>query len=174
MPASELTVSRPEEGVLLVRLAGSWVLGADLPSLDGVRQEIETTRPARLRFDTSALERWDTGLLTALRSISQDCSAHQVEADRDGLPEGARRLLALSEAVPEKTGTGRGGAAEPFLVRVGKRFLDAVDHAQEFLTFLGKATLALGRLIVGRATFPRGEFATVVRRSALMRCPSSR
>jgi phospholipid/cholesterol/gamma-HCH transport system permease protein len=155
-------MSRPEAGVLLVRLAGNWLLDDDLPSLGDLQRELETARPARLRFDTSGLGHWDTGLLTALRRISQDCSEHQVEADRDGLPEGARRLLALAEAVPEKTDTGRGGAGDPFLVRVGKGFFDMLDQAREFLVFLGQATVAFGRLLVGRATFPRSEFGTVV------------
>ncbi len=162
MSTTELSLSRPEEGVLLLTLAGTWRLADDLPPATRVRDEFASSPPARLHFDTSAMADWDTGLLIFLRRVLQDCTASNVAADRDGLPEGVRRLIALLEAVPEKKDTGRRAARRSFLVRVGEDFEKLIEGAREFLVFLGESTLAFGRLLSGRATFPRTEFGITV------------
>ncbi len=162
MTTAELDLSRPEEGVLLLRLAGSWNMAGEIPPPDRVRAEFEAAQPARLRFDTSGLGDWDTALLTFVRRVLVDCTARNVAADREGLPESVRRLMALAEAVPEKKDTGRGGSRASFLVRVGETAEKLREGAQDFLAFLGESTLAFGRLLRGRATFPRVEFAAVL------------
>ncbi len=162
MPATELDLSRPEEGVLLLRLTGSWNMASEIPSPSRVRAEFDSAQPERLRFDTSSLGDWDTRLLTFLRRVLQDCTARNVAADRDGLPEPVRRLIALAEAVPEKTDTGRGGARPSFLTRVGESSERLLEGARDFLVFLGASTLAFGRLLRGKATFPRAEFGLVL------------
>jgi phospholipid/cholesterol/gamma-HCH transport system permease protein len=160
--ATDLAISRPGDGVLTLRLTGSWRLTDELPPADRVRQEVESGATSTLRFDTSGLEAWDSGLLTWLRRVLQDCAARHVEADRDGLPQGVKRLIALAEAVPEKKDTGRGGAREPFLVRLGRASQGTLAGAAEFVRFLGEASIAFARLLRGRATFPRTEFGTIV------------
>ncbi|MDJ0850085.1 MAG: ABC transporter permease [Myxococcota bacterium] len=162
MTTAELDLSRPEEGVLLLRLAGSWNMAGEIPPPDRVRAEFEAAQPARLRFDTSGLGDWDTALLTFVRRVLVDCTARNVAADREGLPESVRRLMALAEAVPEKKDTGRSGSRASFLVRVGETAEKLREGAQDFLAFLGESTLAFGRLLRGRATFPRVEFAAVL------------
>jgi len=162
LAATELSISRPDDGVVLLRLSGSWRLSDDIPPAARVHQEVESRPTSRLRFDVSGLEAWDTGLLAWIRNVLQECSARQVDADRGGLPEGVRNLIALSEAVPEKTDTGRGGARASFLVRLGRDTEDLVEGSGEFVRFLGAVTIAFGRLLRGRATFPRTEFATIL------------
>lgn len=162
MAAPDLSITGPDDGVLILRLSGSWRLADDIPPTAQVRQQVESGATSRLRFDTSGLEAWDTGLLTWLRGVLQDCAARQVAAERDGLPDGVKRLIALSEAVPEKKDTGRGGARAPFLVRLGKATESALAAANEFVRFLGEASIAFARLLRGRATFPRTQFWTIV------------
>jgi phospholipid/cholesterol/gamma-HCH transport system permease protein len=162
LAAGELSMSRPEDGVLMLRISGNWRVSDEIPSSARVREEIESGATSRLRFDTTALEAWDTGLLSWLRCVLQECSARNVGAERDGLPEGARRLIALSEAVPEKRDTGRGGARAPFLVRLGEATERGLAGGGEFLRFLGEITSAFARLARGRATFPRTEFGVIV------------
>jgi phospholipid/cholesterol/gamma-HCH transport system permease protein len=143
-------------------ISGSWRLGDEIPPTARVQQEFESGPTSRLRFDTSGLDAWDTGLLTWLSRVFQECSARNVDAERDGLPEGVRRLLALSEAVPEKKDTGRGGARASFLVRLGKAAESGLEAGSDFLRFLGQATIAFARLARGRAAFPRTEFGVIV------------
>ena len=162
MASGELSIQRPEEGILILRISGSWRLADEIPPAARVRQEVEAGATTRVRFDTSGLDAWDTGLLTWLRSVLQVCSAAHVAAEREGLPEGVKRLIALSEAVAEKKDTGRAAASEPFLVRLGKGTRNALDAADAFARFLGEATLAFGRLVRGRATFPFSEFSVIL------------
>ncbi len=101
--AWRLDASRPEEGTLVLRLSGSWRLGDELPSVAHVRDQIAagpSTR--RLAFDTAGVTAWDTGLLTFVVRLLEENANAGIEADRAGLPEGARRLLALAAAVPER------------------------------------------------------------------------
>jgi phospholipid/cholesterol/gamma-HCH transport system permease protein len=162
MAATELTFDRPANDVLRVQLAGDWLMAQGLPSPDRVGEEVKGGVAVRqLTFDTSGVTDWDSGLLTFLRRVMRECADHQIEADRAGLPEGVRRLLDLADAVPVKD-TGGGGARESFLTRLGKRFLDNMAGANEFLAFLGSATLAFGQLLRGRARFPRAEFTVVL------------
>ena len=46
---------------------------------------------------------WDTGLLIFLKELHTFCSRQKIDLNCDGLPEGARKLLELASAVPEKT-----------------------------------------------------------------------
>ncbi len=162
LSATDLSIERAEAGVLILRLSGSWRLADELPATEPILDEVATGRPASLRFETSGVTAWDTGLLTWLRGVLRGCAERQVETEREGLPEGVRRLIALSEAVPEKKDTGRGGARDPLLVRIGKATGELGSGARDFLVFLGEATLAFGRLLRGRATFPRTEFGTIL------------
>jgi len=162
LPAAEFALSRPEEGTLLVSLSGSWRLEASLPSPVEVRQGLESSRPSRLRFDASAVSDWDSGLLTFLRRVLQDCGETHVEADREGLPEGVCRLLALAEAVPEKTDTRSAASDASLLARLGGGVLGLVGSSRTQIGFVGELTLAFGRLLSGRASFPRAEFGRIV------------
>jgi phospholipid/cholesterol/gamma-HCH transport system permease protein len=162
MTTAELDISRPDEDLVLLRLRGSWRLAAGIPSPARVREELGGRRTARVRFDTRELAAWDTGLLTWLRRVLEDCAAHPVVVERDGLPEGVNRLIALAEAVPAKKDTARYRARPPLLVRVGEATDQWLAAGREFLEFLGKSTLALGRLLRGRATFPRAEFGVIL------------
>jgi len=159
---AELDVSRLEGEVLLLRLHGSWRLAAGIPSPARVRQELGDRPISRVRFDTRDLGAWDTGLLTWLRRVLQECTALPVEVERDGLPEGVNRLIALAEAVPANPETARGRARAPLLVRIGAETERALAAAHEFLSFVGESAIALVRLLRGRATFPRTEFAVIL------------
>ena len=72
-----------------------------------------------LRYDTSELEAWDTGLLALLLRLEQAATERDVTIDRSGLPEGARRLLALAESSPARDDARRDTGKAPWLDRVG-------------------------------------------------------
>lgn len=153
MANAELSFSRANDATLVLRLAGAWHLQPDLPDPSAVQHEIESTPPKRISFDTTQLTAWDSGLLTFLIKVSDVCKAHQITAERDGLPSGVRRLLALSEAVPERAGARQGLVVPSWLARIGSAVLDARQPILEMLGFIGQVTVALGRLVRGRARF---------------------
>jgi phospholipid/cholesterol/gamma-HCH transport system permease protein len=141
-----------------LQLSGSWRLTRSLPAASDIEKELEG-RPGlrRVAFDAAGLADWDSGLLTFLRKLDAALGETDLQVDRSGLPEGARRLLRLAAAVPERAGAGRAAAAEPFLARVGKETLDLVRGSGEVVAFLGEITIALGRLVRGKARFRRSD-----------------
>jgi len=156
--SGEIAFSRPSENTLLVSLAGDWTIGGDIPSVDEVNKQVDSDLPLQvLTFDTQDLGRWDSGLITFLLKVFDQCSQRQIDADRTGLPDGVRRLLDLAAAVPEKKDARKVALDEPFLVQVGKASMDMARQVTGLTTFLGEATIAFGRFLVGKAKFRRTD-----------------
>ena len=115
---ADISLVHAADGSLHVRLAGDWQLRGQLPSTANVEREI-AARPPRVIFEADALGTWDSSLVGSLVRILDACRAQQVTADRAGLPTGVQRLLALTEAVPEKKGARREATRVAFLDRIG-------------------------------------------------------
>jgi len=76
-----------------------------------------------------------TGLLSFLIKVLEHCSAAKIEVEKDGLPEGVQRLIALATAVPEKKDARQQGERPSFLARVGEDAIVFVKSEGELLTF---------------------------------------
>ncbi len=127
---SELSFSRPTDDTLLVRLAGDWTIGEGLPSVEEVQKQADSGPSVqRVTFDTQDLGRWDSGLITFLIKVFDQCSQSQIEAEKEALPDGVQRLLALASAVPETKEARREAGREPFLSRLGKGTIEMVRTA---------------------------------------------
>ncbi len=160
---TELSFSRPTEDTLLLRLAGSWTIDEVLPSADEVQKQFESGPPVRrIGFDTRDLAHWDTGLLTFLTKVANQCSQRQIEADAKGLPEGAKRLIRLATAVPEKKDARKVAVREPLLYRVGSKTLALFATSGEMVEFLGEACLAFIKMLGGKARFRRSDLSLFI------------
>src|SRR5262249_35723426 len=140
------------------RLAASW-----RAPLDGKREL--PARPPRVVFEAAALGKWDSSLVGSLARILNACRTQQVTADRTGLPTGVQRLLALTEAVPEKKGARREASRAALLDRIGGATVRAAEEAAGLLSVLGAATGAVGRLLRGRAAFRSSDLLLIIQRS---------
>jgi phospholipid/cholesterol/gamma-HCH transport system permease protein len=76
----------------------------------------------------------------------------------EGLPQGARRLIALALAVPERKGARKEAKRDPFLVRVGEEGLRFFQSTGEMVGFIGEAAIAFVNLLRGRARFRSSDF----------------
>ncbi|TMA87625.1 MAG: ABC transporter permease [Deltaproteobacteria bacterium] len=158
----DLEYARRPDGTLRVALGGDWKLARGIPAPKGLVEEIEKSPfPMKLVFQTDVLAGWDSGLLTFLRSVLSRCAQLGVEVDRQGLPEGVRRLLALASAVPARAGR-RGSEPEPVLARVGNAAIAWWIACRDMLAFIGEAFLSLLHLLAGKARFRRSDFLLVV------------
>jgi phospholipid/cholesterol/gamma-HCH transport system permease protein len=163
MAQSELEYARAQNGTLRLTLAGDWKLGRGIPAPDRVIGELEKApHPLKVTFETGALAVWDSGLLTFLLAVLARCAQLAVVVDQEGLPEGARRLLALATAVPERRGARRTSQRAPFLERVGDAAVTSWRAYGETLAFIGDAFLSLLRLFNGKARFRGSDFILVV------------
>jgi phospholipid/cholesterol/gamma-HCH transport system permease protein len=164
-PASTTSASlhceRPGSDVLRLRLSGDWLMGGTLPATAALLAELaELDAAARIEFDTQALGRWDTGLMIFLSAVRRAAGNRNATLDTTGLPEGARKLLELAFAVPERAGARRTQTADSLVVRVGKATQKTLDHARELVVFLGELTQSFGRLLRGQAVFDRADLMT--------------
>jgi phospholipid/cholesterol/gamma-HCH transport system permease protein len=151
------------EHTVRVRLAGSWRLQNRLPPAASVYDQVEAHGGARrVVFDAGQLSGWDSGLLTFLVKLEQLIAKGELEADSSGLPQGVQRLLRLAAAVPERAGARQGGAADPFLSRVGRATRRYVDASADVIRFVGEVTLAFGRMLRGRARFRRADLLAIM------------
>ena len=168
----EMSFSRPTEDTLLVRLAGDWTLKEELPSVEEVQKQSDSGPPVqRIAFDTQDLGRWDSGLITFLIKLFDQFSQSQIDTNREGLPEGVRRLLDLAAAVPEKKDAHKEALREPFLVQVGRASMDIARQAGGLVTFLGESTIALGRFFVGKAKFRRSDLWLTIQQCGIDALP---
>ncbi len=159
----EVIMEQPSADTLKVILAGDWKLGGELPGADKV-QEILASRPGvrNLVFDSRNLAHWDTGLLTFLMNLQAFCSRQQIRLNSEGLPPGAKRLLELAAAVPEKKDARQAEGRVSFLAYLGNETVNFFRSAGELLEFIGDAVIAVLRLLRGRAQYRRSDLGLII------------
>ena len=136
-------------------------MAGSLPSTAALLDELaDPAAPAHIEFDAQALGRWDTGLMILLSAVRRAAESRNATLDSAGLPDGARKLLELAFAVPERVGARRSQVADSLVVRVGKATQKTLEHARELLAFLGELTQSFGRLLRGQAVFDRADLMT--------------
>jgi len=160
--ARDLEFRRPDPDTLVLRLSGGWTIHAAVPSADTVRRQLDAGGPVRrVVFDAERLKEWDSALLTFLLQVVGETERRGIAANRAGLPEGVRRLLALATAVPERRDTST-QARPSWLARIGIATLDGLRDATTTLAFLGEMSIALARAVVGRARYRRSDFLLIL------------
>jgi phospholipid/cholesterol/gamma-HCH transport system permease protein len=163
---AELSVNASEPTRLLIHLSGDWTIGRRTPELAELEPYLSSGSPVKtLVLNASGIKEWDSLFLTFLTKLQNFCSEHQIELIKEGLPSGVQRLLDLAAAVPERKGARREDTREPFLDRVGTRYLDAAESVKGMLGFVGEIFLAFLKLFRGKAQFRRSDLMQVIQRT---------
>ena len=169
--AAGLDLSQSEDE-WIVRLSGNWELNQPLPPAEELEKRLGSgTKVGRLRFETDSLGNWDTGLLTFLQKVIDASTRNQIQVDKQGLPAGARRLLDLASAVPERKGARKDTVRQGFLERVGFKAMEVTRSSGENIEFVGEAFVALGRFLVGKATFRRSDLVLLLQECGAQALP---
>ncbi|MDJ0941951.1 MAG: ABC transporter permease [Kiloniellales bacterium] len=144
----------PTREALVLKLKGPWRLARGISSMESLfaRREL-TSIPKQIRIDSSALTEWDSALICFLVELKKRCQTLNIAFDASDLPEGAKRLVDLALAVPEREDSKRAESRSDFLTVIGRDVIDSLKSAGEMLDFLGESFIALGRAIRGRARF---------------------
>jgi phospholipid/cholesterol/gamma-HCH transport system permease protein len=154
-----------------VLLSGDWNVRSGIPSSAEVEDALAAPDgPARVGYRTDELGAWDSALLVFLTRVAAHAGAHDVEEDRSGLPEGVAGLLRLAEAVPRK-GSERGSDHPTFVTQVGLTTIEVTRGARAMLAFVGDVTVALGRLVTGRASYRRADLLLATQRAGVEAAP---
>ncbi len=168
----EITLTRPSDGTLMVRLSGSWKLRMGLASLESVRHQLDA-HPSivRIAFETGEIADWDSTLLTFVLRLFEECRKRDIEADRRDLPEGVRRLIDLATAVPEVDIAVGDESRRPIVARIGTSFVRGVRACREVTEFLGYTTIALGKFFRGKARYRSRDLWLTVQQSGAEALP---
>jgi phospholipid/cholesterol/gamma-HCH transport system permease protein len=150
----DLVVERAMPNGLLVRLSGNWRQRPTMPGTEEIQQALDGKPTSKsLEFDTTGLTGWDSRFVAFISQCARLVRGRSIEVRYDGLPEGARRLLRLAQAVPEKVDAHRTLAKTFFFQSVGERMIQEWNGVLGLFTFLGQNLMALGNLLRGRAQF---------------------
>ncbi len=150
---AQLSARQLNSDVLVVEIAGDWLKRSGLPDVSGVEKELAATPKKALKFDASLLGGWDSALLVRILAIRELCARTKVEFQANTLPPGLAKLIALSQAVPEKKDAARQAELSSFLQQVGESGLEVWTGGKVMLSFLGENVLALVKMVRGRAQF---------------------
>lgn len=160
---AQIDVELAADRTVCVHLAGRWQLGAGLPSTDGVERALRGhPSPPAVRVDAARLSAWDSSVLLVLRRIERLCRGAGVRVALEGFPAGARRLLALADAVPERADAAAPVARPHWLARLGEGVTAGWTGGREAIGFFGETVLAFARVLAGRASFRARDLALVV------------
>ena len=170
--ACQLIFDRPAGDTLRVRLKGSWTIGHNLPTGEEVQRQVESD-PAikQIAFDSLDLSGWDSGLLSFLTKIINQCSAKNITVNQEGLPEGVRKLIDLAFAVPERKGARKEAVREPILPRIGASTIAVGQASIDTLNFIGEAFLAFLKFFVGKARFQRSDLTLTIQQCGVQALP---
>lgn len=149
---AQLTVRRTGD-VLIAEIAGDWLDRTSLPDISAVEAETARASVHALEFDTKALAGWNSSLLVRLLTLHDLCIEKKIEFRTQTLPAGLAKLIALSQAVPEKKDAARKETQSAFLERVGNWGLGWWKSSGGMLSFIGENVLAFLQLSRGRAQF---------------------
>ena len=129
-----ISFDRPEDDTLLIRITGNCRIGDELPSVDEIQEQVGSdSRIKRLTFDMKDLAGWDSGFLTFLNKVFDQCSQDRIDVEKEGLPQGVQRLLELAAAVPERKGARKESVRAPFLEQAGQAAIDLWDSTLEIV-----------------------------------------
>ena len=169
--AFQYDIEQPGADFLRLNLRGRWRIDAGLPDAATAERALGRDGVRRVAVADAGMESWDSALITFLLRLHAAGREREVELDLSGLPDGAQRLLALSQAVPPRDDTAPAKPGEPLLTRLGHAGVREAKAAGEMLSFVGEATLSFVRLLRGKPAFRRSDFFLLIQQTGAEALP---
>jgi phospholipid/cholesterol/gamma-HCH transport system permease protein len=172
MNEATINLERLPGDTLAIHLAGKWQLGKDVPSAENARAELIAQPTVKgIVFNTDALSFWDSSILTFLVEILRLSVKEGIKIEKDGLPSGVRQLIDLATAVPKKEDAEKSVVHESVLSRVGSDTIHFIQSAGELISFIGETSVALIRMITGRARFLTSDLWVLIQETGVQAVP---
>ncbi len=158
MTEEVVTFHRHKQDTLRVLIKGDWSISFGLQNPEHFLSHLTSSPETQyVVIDASQLGVWDSSLISYLVTLNGLSKAQNIEVDVTGLPEGIVRLIALAEAVPEREGVAKQLVKLNPVDSLGQFVIQTFHQFTAFITFLGEALLALGRLVRAKAVFRRQD-----------------
>ncbi|MEI8348996.1 MAG: ABC transporter permease [Candidatus Omnitrophota bacterium] len=156
---------------LHLKLQGDWRITSGLPAVTRITSELKVRKDiSQITFDMLQMQEWDSGFVSFLLQLFRECEHKNIHIAREGLSQGAQKLLTLALVVHEKN-LSRQKTREPFFGRVTDRVTKTEENIRFLLHFLGEIAVSFGRLLVGKAYFRWDEFVYIVQRCGIDALP---
>lgn len=160
--AAGVSLATLGDATLVVQLSGAWRLQKSAAAVNPVLRALERSQVRTVRFDAKALSSWDSSVLMFLTKVTELCRQQDIVTEREGLPDGIRRLLELAEIVPEQEGAKPATDRQSFLAQVGDTSTGVYISLSEMLHFLGEVTLAFVKLVRMRARYRTADLFLII------------
>lgn len=154
----EYKLAREPLGSSTLSFSGDWVQGHNISNFSALQAELGNNRPAHLTIDGSSVGSWDSIFMAFLLRCHDYCHTQGIVLEHQNMPPGVNKLLAVATAVKpfepdvENHPSWR-SALNP------RKLLGAVAlDIRESLSFTGEVTIALFRLIRGKANTRFADF----------------
>jgi len=169
---AQIEAGRDARGALLITVSGGWCVTKGIPRTDHIFEAIQAASGLRrMAFDTRALTRWDSSLLTYLKKMGEAGARAGMEVDQSGLPQGIRRLLAIATSAPKANPPHEDPATLEFLYRLGEASIGVIEVAMDMLGFVGELSVAFVRFLGGKARFRRTDFLQLLQQCGAQALP---
>ncbi|GAA4362374.1 ABC transporter permease [Kangiella marina] len=132
-------------------LCGDWTIQHNGGAADEIVSYFKRSPFATV--DGSALEQWDSALISLLLRIDTLAKESSSHLEYQSFPSGALELLQLANKVPERQGAGKDKTKPTILANIGDKVLTDYREALGFFFFLGESVKSFYRLLRGRARF---------------------
>lgn len=143
---------------LEICLIGDWLVDAKSPSLTAVLNTLKQTSAAVLVFDTQALGRWDSLLITDLICLINAAKQHGLAPDLSSLPPAIQGLLKLVYAVPERNDARIEAAKPHWTVGLQQQLEQSWQAVTDMVEFIGLMMLTSVEVLRGQSHFRRLDF----------------
>ena len=147
----EYTLEDGEQDAAALVLRGDWQQGQHPASFSRVKSELASRHLTHLTTDGSALGDWDSVLMGFLLQCHDYCNAQGIAFETRAMPHGIEQLLAVATAVEAHPVEAQERTS--WLSRFEPQTLvrELWEHLQESLAFTGSVTIALMRMVRGKA-----------------------
>ena len=155
-PGFDLLTEDRDSAVLM--LTGDWVQGQTHRDFQVLKDDLCCLTADELVVDGSQLGSWDSILMAFLLQSFNQCREENIRFSTRNLPEGVGRLLEVATAVP--THVPPETSPTPWYQSLSPAHLvgQLLRNLEETLDFIGELSLALWRLLLGKANTRLGDF----------------
>ncbi len=166
------TLSGPVGDTFELTVEGDWSIRQSLPALGLIEQRLgDRTDARRMIVHISNLGAWDSALVNYLFGLKALCFKRGIHLDDSALPVGIRRLTALALSSPERTGAPRARASRPIVTGLGEAGVREGRALVQSVRFLGENTLALTRMLRGRARYRGSDLFLLIQKCGAQALP---
>lgn len=141
-------MARTQGSDLVVVLMGDWIARKSGIEATAAARLLTRTSLRAISFDVTRLWRWDSALIVFLLALRARAETLHIEFDPSGLPQPARRLLALASI--DGVSDASPAAREGLLGWTGRRVIAGWSEAVEVLALVGDTMLRALPALRGR------------------------